>query len=287
MDGLSHPYLSKHPTQSFASSNESGDIVLSANVPKTNKLNKKFLIIGGIVGAVLIFAIFVFTILNYVSNADKKVINLFRNNIPLMQESETFFMEVFQEDLTIEKIFTEQVFETLNANLPRLQTLRKAVMNIKPSRVSSSVSEDYANIRDRVIDFVETYQTTIELYNTLRSAYFSDDTSELTNLVEDNDYNISILVGRFLEYIERKQRLSEDIIKKQCSFTNVTIIGAPTTECEYLVDAYQDNIYSMQQSTLVVYAIFSAYNGNALNPYDEPIYQDMNDVIILLEEKNE
>lgn len=45
--GLSHPYLSNHPTQTFAS--ETGDIIINNTKPQP-KSKKKFWIIGGIVG---------------------------------------------------------------------------------------------------------------------------------------------------------------------------------------------------------------------------------------------
>lgn len=281
--GLSHQYYSNHPTKTSASG--VGDIVVG------NKSNKKLsfkkpLIIGAAVLAIVVIMAIIITILSSMSNADKTIATLFNDYNTTVQDAQTIFVEARREKLTIDDIFNEQFSNKLSEYLDQLKEFNSSIVKIKPSQVSASARDDFTSVQQEIIKFVNSYQDTVALFNKLYESYITDNSSILAPLSEDENYSVAVLAERFETYFERKQKLAEDISVKHCSM-NIVVDDIPSTECEYLVSEYRENLSSLQNSTVVVRTIFSAYDETIYSPQSELIYQTMQKVTQKLSKSEE
>lgn len=275
--GLSHPYVSNHPTQTTASG--VGDIVIGKNGKKISP--KKPLVIGGIIGAVIAVIIAIVAIVGLVSNDDKAVIALFEKYNAPMRDTQAIFTDAYLEKLTVADIFNEQFHSKLDGYLSQLEEFQTSISKIKPSRISLSARDDFAKTQQEIAKFIGNYRRTVELFNKLYESYNTDNPSNLSGLLEDENYAVTVVADRFNTFLEKKQKLSEVISAKSCAL-DMEVKAIPTTECEYLVGAYLKNTNNLQQSVVVVQTLFSAYGVLNYGAPGQSLYQKMNDIINFL-----
>lgn len=250
-----------HPIQTVGTG--SGDLVVRGSTK-----NKKPLIIGAAVVIVLfVILIMLLPILLKDNNGDAS--QLLRQNFDTISSTEDFFEKVYFREITTDDIMTSEDYEQINQNISQFLSFQKEFAKINPDKLDNEIKIIYENLQSRV----ETYQKSLELYNTVYSAYTEEKPELLNDYLVSEEYTVAAIAERFVEYFNDRDRLLEQISANDC-----TTDGNNSSEiCIELVDNYRDTIESMRQSYSVPQSIFFAYDA-------EPDYQDESSLISRVEQ---
>lgn len=250
-----------HPIQTVGTG--SGDLVVRGSTK-----NKKPLIIGAAVVIVLfVILIMLLPILLKDNNGDAS--QLLRQNFDTISSTEDFFEKVYFREITTDDIMTSEDYEQINQNISQFLSFQKEFAKINPDKLDNEIKIIYENLQSRA----ETYQKSLELYNTVYSAYTEEKPELLNDYLVSEEYTVAAIAERFVEYFNDRDRLLEQISANDC-----TTDGNNSSEiCIELVDNYRDTIESMRQSYSVPQSIFFAYDA-------EPDYQDESSLISRVEQ---
>lgn len=250
-----------HPIQTVGTG--SGDLVVRGSTK-----NKKPLIIGAAVVIVLfVILIMLLPILLKDNNGDAS--QLLRQNFDTISSTEDFFEKVYFREITTDDIMTSEDHEQINQNISQFLSFQKDFAKINPDKLDDEIKIIYENLQSRAA----TYQKSLELYNTIYSAYTEEKVELLNDYLTSEEYTVAAIAERFVEYFNDRDHLLEQISANGC-----TIDGNNSSEiCIELVDNYRDTIESMGQSYSVPQSIFFAYNT-------EPDYQDENLLTLRVEQ---
>lgn len=193
--GLSHPYVSNHPTQTFSS--ETGDIVIGNSVPKGRK-NKKILIMGIIITTVIL--LFVSIIFLICQNPSSRVLKLFKQNIDAVENVDQVLNGAFIGTLTTEELFSPQVQEMLNHDLPQLIKFSQDLDKIKTEQLPGANAELVSAIKNGLALRAQAYEPTLQLYNNLSEVLSQNDKDAiLIDYKNSASDSLQFLANRFMD----------------------------------------------------------------------------------------
>ncbi len=270
---LSHPYLSNHPTQTF--NTDTGDIILNTG-PQKPKLNKRPFIIGGVILAiVIILSVIVLFISNgALANVDTKVSRLLQDNYESAKWIENFFAEASHSKLDVNDIFSSEMHESLNRNISSLKKLQSSIAKIKPTRLSSSVQQNFTILQNRLNERVPYYQESIALYNILYESYINNNPNAITELLDSANYYEAITAERIHNYLTAQEQLDAKIKANDCYTYN-------SETCQKFLEEYYEIGAAFNSSTQLVSAIFAAYydgsyaQDNRFSPYIDILLEEL------------
>lgn len=250
------------PTHTSASG--SGDIKL-----ETGRNSKRSIIIISIIAVVILFVALLMLLPALLKKDNEKVATLLRQNFDTISSTEDFFEKVYFREITTDDIMTSEDHEQINQNISQFLSFQKEFAKINPGKLDDEIKIIYENLQSRA----ETYQKSLELYNTVYSAYTEEKPELLNDYLVSEEYTVAAIAERFVEYFNDRDRLLEQISANYC-----TTDGNNSSEiCIELVDNYRDTIESMRQSYSVPQSIFFAYDA-------EPDYQDESSLISRVEQ---
>ncbi len=231
-------------------SSGTGDIVLT---PSTKK-SKKGLVIGLLLGF-LVLAVGVCAVLYFFVFGDKTntALSLMRDNVSNVRAIEQVFIDSYFNNLTVAQVFNEKKHEEINNAMNGFSSLQKGLSGIDVAIIDENLQSDYKVVQERLNARVEGFKKSVDFYNTLYTAYGTNNAEGLADLVKSEDYYTALIAERFSNYITEQNELYAVISENSCSLA----AGVEATEvCATAVAGWMDNINSLQNSTVVVSAIF-------------------------------
>jgi hypothetical protein len=270
--GLSHPYLSSHPTQTF--NTDTGDIILNAGEPKS-KRNKRPLIIGGMILAVFVVICGVAILqMTGVWNVDASAISLINNNIESIENLETLFYDAKYQKITVGEILNSGLLDKTKQDAARLSQFQKGLSEIDPAQVSEEWRDQFLEVKDRIDTYAPACLQTVGLYSEIYEAYIQGDADKFKEMQNNSNVNIAIIGRRFADYFEFNFYWS-DILDKNRRSQNGIAFSEICTEAQ---DGYAENKETFVQNTPAVQSLFSAYDGTVYTK-QKMIYRVMQEII--------
>lgn len=251
-----------HPIQTVGTG--SGDVILGKQ-----GVDKKNILVIGIIVAIVLFVILIMLLPVLLKDNNGDASQLLRQNFDTISSTEDFFEKVYFREITTDDIMTPEDYEQINQNISQFLSFQKDFAKINPDKLDDEIKIIYENLQSRA----ETYQKSLELYNTVYSAYTEEKPELLNDYLASEEYSVAAIAERFVEYFNDRDRLLEQISANDCA-----IDGNNSSEiCIELVNNYRDTIESMRQSYSVPQSIFFAYDA-------EPDYQDESSLISRVEQ---
>lgn len=272
--GPMHPFFSNHPSQTF--NTDAGDIILAGDAPVKPKLNKKPLIIGGIIAAVLVVVGVVVMVVAGRKNADEAVISAFYSTANGVQAMDEILSTAYYGDLWTEEFFNDKMSSDINEGLSQMATLSAQLNQVKTSRLSANLREGVQNILGR-ISSQEVYIKTLNLYNQLRATINEQDTTNLSELIEDDNETLSFLVRIFTQYVSDVDVFENRIKDLHCKADFESELCAEAM-AEYITATTPLIISAgISQAVLNAYDNLMYGNDRLLYPYIETIISEVGD----------
>ncbi len=254
-----------------------GDIIL---VSSKEKKSKKGLVLGIIIGLLILIAgicIGIYFLL--FSDRTDVALSLMHKEVANVQTIEQLFTDSYYNELSVAAVFTEKKHEDINNAMSGFSNLQKELSGIGVFSIREDMRENYQIVQERLNSRVEGFQKSVDFYNSLYSAYINNDASGLTNFAESDDYYTALIAERFSNYINEQTQWREVIGKNNCSM----VTGVELTEvCAEAVSEYAENINSLQNSTVVVSAIFDMNDIEEIaNIFEVEDIVNIDDVLIV------